>query len=240
MEDYQVLCLDFLISRRQIKIMKRYKNIFKNREDAAKRLYDVIPMQKLKEENWKIVAVSRGGLDLAYYLRGKYKNSIDFLFSEGVMAPNNSECEIARVCESEEIMINENLVSAFGIKYDYIYGEAHRKHEEKILSYMYQYRKGRPFASMNKQIVLLVDEGSETGLKFLTALKMILSMKPKAVYIAVPIVPSDVLESLEPFADDVFFLYSIDDYVETSLYYEELEKIDEDRIEKILGEKNEI
>ncbi len=240
MGDCQVLCLDFLISRRQIRSMKKYKNILKNREDAAKKLYDVIPMQRLKEENWKIIAVSRGGLDLAYSLRGKYKNSIDFLFSEAIMAPNNSECEIARVCESEEIVINENLVSAFEIKYDYIYGEAHRKHEEKILSYIYQYRKGRPFASMRNKIVLLVDEGSETGLKFLTALKMILAMKPKAVYIAVPVIPSDVLEFLEPFADDIFFLYNIDDYVETSLYYEELEKIDEDKIEKILGEKNEV
>lgn len=220
--------------------MKKYKNILKNREDAAKKLYDVIPMQKLKDENWKLIAVSKGGLDLAYHIRGKFKNSINILFSEAIMAPNNSECEIARVCESEEIVINEKLVSSFEIKYDYIYGEARRKHEEKILSYIYQYRKGLPFVSMQNQVVLLIDEGSETGLKFLTALKTILAQRPKAIYIAVPVIPSDVLEFLEPFADDLFFLHSIDDYVETALYYEELENIDEDRIEKILGEKNEI
>lgn len=220
--------------------MKRYKNILKNREDAAKKLHEVIPMQKLKDENWRLVAVSRGGLELAYHIRGKYKNNIDILFSEAIMAPNNHECEIARVCEGEEIVINENLVSSFGIKYDYIYGEAHRKHEEKILSYIYQYRKGRPFTSMYNQIVLLVDEGTETGLKFVTALKAILAMKPKAIYIAVPVIPSDVLEFLEPFADNLFFLYKMDDYVETSLYYEEFDKIDEEKIEKILGEKSEI
>ena len=220
--------------------MKKYKNILKNREDAAKKLHEVIPMQKLKDENWKLIAVSRGGLDLAYHIRSKYKNSINILFSEAIMAPNNSECEIARVCESEEIVINEKLVTSFGIQYDYIYGEARRKHEEKILSSIYQYRKGLPFASMHNQVVLLIDEGSETGLKFLTALKTILAQKPKAVYIAVPVIPSDVLEFLEPFADDLFFLHNIDDYVETSLYYEELENIDEDRIEKILGEKSEV
>lgn len=237
---HQVLHTDFLINQRTIKRMGKYKNILKNREEAAKKLQDVIPMQKLKDENWRLIAVSKGGLELAYHIRGKYKNSIDFLFSEGIMAPNNHECEIARVCEGEEIVINENLVTAFGIKYDYIYGEAHRKHEEKILSYIYQYRKGRPFTSMQNKIVMLVDEGSETGLKFLTALKAILAMKPKAIYIAVPVIPTDVLEFLEPFADSVFYLHKIDDYVETALYYEELEKIDDERIEKILGEKNEI
>ena len=220
--------------------MKKYKHILKNRADAAQKLIDVIPMQRLKDESWKMVAVSKGGLELAYFIRKKLPNTLDFLFSEAIMAPNNDDCEVARVSEREEIVINEQLVSAFDIQYDYIYGEAHRKHEEQILSYIYQYRKGRPFSSMKDEIVLLVDEGSETGMKFMTALKTILAMGPKAVYIAVAVLPSDTLDLLEPFADDIFFLYDIDDYVETTLYYEELEKVEEEKLEKYLGEKNEI
>lgn len=194
-------------------------------------------MQRLKEENWKIIAVSKGGLELASYLRGRYPNEIDFLFTEPIFAPNNDECEIARVSESEEIVIHEKLVDAFDIKYDYIYGEAHRKHEEKILSSIYKYRKGRRFVNVKGEFVLLVDEGSETGSKFVTALKTILAQKPKAVYIAVPVLPSDVLELLEPFCDDVYCLYDIEDYVETPLYYEELDKISEEKIEKYLENK---
>lgn len=217
--------------------MNKYKDILKNREDAAKKLSEVIPMQRLKEENWKILAVSSGGLELSSHIRAKHSNSIDFLFSEAILAPNNSECEIARVSEREEIVINENLVASFEIQYDYIYGEAHRKHEEKILSCIYQYRKGRHLTSIENEVVLLVDEGSETGMKLMTAIKTVLAQKPKAVYIAVPVLPTDILELLVPFADDVFFLHDIDDYVETSLYYEEFEKIDEEKIEKLLDEK---
>ncbi len=216
--------------------MQKYKNILKNRQDAAQKLIDVIPMQKFKEEQWNVVAVSKGGLDLGSRIRAKLSNSLDFLFSEAILAPNNPECEVARVSESEEIVINEQLVSAFDIKYDYIYGEAHRKHEEEILSYVYQYRKGRHFSSMENKVVLLVDEGSETGSKFMTALKTILAQKPKAVYIAVAVLPTDVLELLEPFVDDIFFLYDIDDFVETSLYYEEFEDIEDETIEKLLEE----
>jgi len=216
--------------------MQKYKNIILDREDAAKKLQDVIPMHKLKDEEWNIVAVSRGGLALGTYINKRVKNNLEILFLEAIMAPNNSECEVARVSESEEIVINEELVSAFEIQYDYIYGEAHRKHEENILSNIYQYRKGRPFPSMENKVVLLVDEGSETGSKFMTALKTVLAQKPKAVYIAVPVLPSDVLEQLETFVDDIFFLYNIDDYVETSLYYEKLESIDEETIEKLIEE----
>ena len=85
--------------------MKQYKHILKNREDAASKLRDVIPMQRFKDENWKLVAVSHGGLELANQIRAKLSNDINFLFSESIMAPNNDECEIARVSETEEIVI---------------------------------------------------------------------------------------------------------------------------------------
>jgi len=217
--------------------MKEKINLLKDNQDAAVRLRDIMPMDKFRSQNWKLIAVSSYGLDLAHKIRGRFNNEIDFLFSKAIYAPNNAECEVARVCEGEEIVINEDLVDAFGIKYDYIYGEAHRKHEEKILSYIYQYRKGKAFESVNGQHVMLVDNGSESGLTFMTALKAILSQKPKAVYIAVPVIPSDVLEQLEPFCDDIFFIYDIDDYVDTPLYYQNYEEISEEQIEKLLGEK---
>ncbi len=216
--------------------MLSYKNIIVDRKDAATKLLDVIPMNKLKEEAWDIVAVSRGGLEVAACIKGKLPNNLEILFLEAIMAPNNPECEVARVSETEEIVINEQLVSAFEIQYDYIYGEAHRKHEENILSRIYQYRKGQPFPSMKDRIVLLVDEGSESGSKLMTALKTVLVQGPKAVYIAVPVLPSDVLETLEPFVDDIFFLHDIGDYVETAMYYEHLEPINDEKIEKILEE----
>ena len=215
-------------------MIKKYKNILKNRQEAAQKLLEVIPMQKFKDESWKLVALSSGGLRLAAYLNNRHINKIDFLFSEPILALNNVECELARVSEHEEIVVNEELMHAFDIKYDYIYGEANRKHEEKILSNIYKYRKGRPFFNVENEVVLLVDDGSETGLKFMTALKTILSQKPKAVYIATPVLPSDVLELLEPFTDDLYYLYNIDDYVNTELYYEEFETIDDDEIERLL------
>jgi putative phosphoribosyl transferase len=191
-------------------------------------------MQKFKDEAWKVVALSSGGLSLAAYINSRYMNDMDYLLSEPILALNNPECELARVSEFEEIVINEELMDSFNIKYDYIYGEANRKHEERILSNIYKYRKGRAFFNVKNEVVLLVDDGSETGLKFMTALKTILSQKPKAVYIAVPVLPSDVLELLEPFTDDLYYLYNIDDYVNTTLYYKEFKMIDDEDIERLL------
>jgi len=216
--------------------VQKYKDILLNRTDAARKLVDILPMQKFRDEKWNIIAVSRAGLELGMIIRGKYFNHLDILFSEAIMAPNNPECEIARVSENEEIVLNEELINSFGVQYDYIYGEAHRKHEEDILSYIYQYRKGEPFPNMQNEVVLLVDDGSETGSKFMTALKTILAQKPKAVYIAVPLIPTDVLEILETFVDEIFFLYDIEDYVQTELYYKDFNDVNDEELEKLLEE----
>jgi putative phosphoribosyl transferase len=216
--------------------MQKYKDILKDRTEAAKKLKEILPMQKIKDEKWIFVAVSDGGLEIANTIRASLNNEMDYLFSEPILAPHNSECEIARVSENEDIIIIDELVKSFDIQYDYIYGEAHRKHEEKILSYIYKYRKGKHFIDVKDRVVILIDEGSETGVVFTTAIKSILNMRPKAVYIAAPILPTTVVENLEPFADEVFFAYNIDDYVETPLYYKNLPPISEEKIEKILGE----
>ena len=156
--------------------------------------------------------------------------------SAGIYAPKNSECELARVSEHEEIVINDRLVEAFEITHDYIYGEASRKHEEKILSYIYKYRKGKHFEDMQGKTVMLVDEGAESGLKLMGAIKTVLAMNPKAVYVAVPVLPNDLLDALEPLADEIFLVSALDDYIETDSYYEEFATVTDEQIEQYLGE----
>jgi len=212
------------------------KYMFKDRSDAANRLKEQLPVEQMKHEKWHLVAVSSGGLELIHHLNKRLKLEIDFLFSAGIYAPKNSECELARVSEYEEIVINDRLVEAFEITHDYIYGEASRKHEDKILSYIYKYRKGAHFADMQGKTIMLVDEGAESGLKLMGAIKTVLAMNPKAVYIAVPVMPSDLLDSLEPLADEIFLVSSLDDYVETNNYYENFSAVTDEQIEQYLGE----
>lgn len=210
--------------------------MFKDRSDAASRLKEQLPLDRMKQEKWHLVAVSSGGLELIHYLNERLHLEKDFLFSAGIYAPKNSACELARVSEHEEIVINDNLVKAFGIKYDYIYGEASRKHEEKILGSIYKYRKGKHFEDMKGKSVMLVDEGAESGLKLMAAIKTVLAMNPKAVYVAVPVLPTDLLDSLEPLTDDIFLVSALDDYVVTESYYEEFEPVSDEQIEQYLGE----
>jgi len=209
---------------------------FKNRSDAAMRLKEQLPIEQMKQEKWRLVALSPGGLEIIHHLNQRLKLEQDFLFSAGIYAPKNSDCELARVTELEEIVINERLVEAFEITDDYIYGEASRKYEDRILPQVYKYRKGEHFGEMQGKTVMLVDEGSESGLKLMGAIKTVLTMNPKAVYVAVPVIPTDLLDGVEPLADEIFYVSALEDYIQTESYYEEFEDVSDEKIESYIGE----
>ena len=208
---------------------------FKNRSDAAMRLKEQLPIEQMKQEKWQLIALSPGGLEIIYHLNKRLNLEHDFLFSAGIYAPKNPNCELARVTELEEIVINDRLVEAFNITYDYIYGEASRKYEDRILNQVYKYRKGEHFGEKQGKTVMLVDEGSESGLKLMGAIKTVLTMNPKAVYVAVPVIPSDLLDGIEPLADEIFYVSALDDYVDTEHYYEMFEDVSDEKIESYIG-----
>ena len=210
--------------------------LFENRKAAASELKEMLPLQQMQREEWILIAVSEGGVDLANEIRGRMPLKIDWLFGASIMAPHNPSCELGRVSESEEIVINDDLVRAFGVQYDYVYGEAHRKHEEKILSSIYHYRKGRPLTNLRGKNVLLVDQGTESGLKLMCAIKTILAVSPDALFACVPVMPKEVYAAIEPLCDSLFCPNVLEDYIETSCYYSKLEDISDEKIIKIIGD----
>ena len=195
--------------------------LFNTGDEAVDKLLLNIPVEKLKEEKWIVIPISDNGVFYGRKIAKKIGGEYDRLFSEPIYAPNNKNCEIAVVSETEEIIINKKLVDSFEIEFDYIYGEAKRKHDEQILSYMYKYRKGEMITELKGRNVLLVDEGADTGFTLMVALKTVMNLDVHKVAVALPIVPKSVVKELSGIVDDVFYVHKIENYVDTRHYYGE-------------------
>ncbi len=221
-------------------MMKSLRFMFKNRQDAAAGLYNSLPIERMRDEQWSIMAISSGGLFIAQEINKRLNLPLDLIITAAITAPNNSDCELARVSESEEIVINHALLEAFDVQIDYIYGEATRKYEDKILADAYRYRKGELLSTLKNKTILLVDEGSESGLKLMCAIKTALEKKAKAIYVAVPIMPIEVYDSAKALVDDIFSIAEVEDYIDTRYYYFELDDIKPDMIEEILEKNSEL
>ena len=105
---------------------------FKDQLDAANKLIEILPKKELNDAKTIVLCMSLESVILTDVVCRGLNLSYEMLFSEPIPAPNNSECDVAIVSETEDIVLNDPLIKAFNISYDTSYGEGHRKMEEKI------------------------------------------------------------------------------------------------------------
>ena len=208
--------------------------IFIDRDAAVKELIELFPENLFEPSNTVVIGVSEGGVFFADKISKALKAQMDILLTEPIMAPNNPELAIAIVSETEVVVINKVLIDAFEIDEDYVYSEANRKYEETILSYVYKYRKGVPLRPLKGKDIILADESIETGLTMTVALKSMIEMGAKSIYIAAPVLDFTVYDNLLSLCDGVFCPHRIRDYISIEYYYETLDKLDFANLEKII------
>lgn len=208
---------------------------FKNRDDSLNKMLDIIPSGEFSKANTILVAISYGGLYLANEISRRFDLPLDFLFTEPLFAPKNSECEVAIVSESMDIVINNALVESFGISYDFIYGEAKRRYDEGILPNIYRYRKGETMRSLNKRNVILLDDGIESGLTMSVAIKTCIKKMCSTIRIVTPVISSDAREFLETKVDAIYSVYSPKHFVDTAYYYDNFESVDSALVVEMLS-----
>lgn len=189
------------------------------RQDALKKLLDNLPNDKIIKKSPVVLCLSEAGEMYAKAVAKELGLAFEFLFSKAIFAPNNKECPVAVVSETEEIVLNKELIDSFEIELDYIYGEAKRNHDEKIIEDAYKYRKGDLMMDLSGKNVLLVDEGADTGMTLMAALKTMVSLDVKNISLAIAIIPKSLEAQLSKMVDEVYFAYRIENYVNARHYF---------------------
>ena len=206
---------------------------FKNREVAAYRLLDVLPIQQMKLEDWIVISSSFGGYPIAKIIADTLDAKLDIMFSDKIVAPSNDECAIAIVTEQEEVLIHEELVKCFDINLDYIYAQSKKNYENNVLALINDFRDGNPIENIKYKNILIVDEGINTGLTMMACIKTAISLGAKSVSVATPILPTASVQTIESIADDLYYVEKLKHFISIDFYYDKLEEIEFEDIKKI-------
>ena len=207
---------------------------FKNREVAAYRLLDVLPIDSMRLEDWTVISSSYGGFEIAKIVAKALNSKYDMMFSEKIYAPNNEDCEIAVVTEHEEVLIHEELIKAFDISLDYVYSKSKQVYDESIVKTVNKFRHGEKIQKFENKNVLIVDEGINTGLTMMACIKTAINLKAKSISVATPILPTASIPTIESIADDLYFIKKLDHFVEIDFYYDSLDDVSFEDLEKII------
>jgi putative phosphoribosyl transferase len=210
--------------------------LFHNRYDAYNALVEILPIKVMQHENWILIALSSGAVEITAKLANRYGFDFDLLFSESIVAPNNEECQLAMVSETNDIVIEEKLVRSFGIPLDYIYDEGERLFHDRIVKYQHRYRNGLGLSDLRDKNVLLIDEGCETGFNTMCALKSVINMGVRKVSLGTPIIPEDLFSLIDKKVDKIYAVHIIRDFISVDYYYENLPKIKPKELKEMLAE----
>lgn len=206
---------------------------FKNRRDAFHQLNDILPLKEMQDEKWIVLAISSGAVPIAIDLSEKIKADFDYLFTQKIFTSKNKECEIAIITETEEIVIHEELMKSFDLKLEDIYEESKIHYGSAIAKYKAKYRNNTELINLENRNVLLVDEGLNTGLTMMACIKSAIKKHAKSIFVAVPILPEVIIHDIETIADDLYYVKAPSHFVSIDFYYEDLEEIELEDIEKL-------
>ena len=193
--------------------------IFKNKEEALEKLLDIVEIDT--QEELLVLSINESGNFYAKEIAIKHKLLEDFLFIEEIKSLINKDVSLGAISEIKEYVLVDELINSFEINNDYVFSEAERIYEEKILQNIYKFRGGESIISLQNRNVLLVDESINTGLSLLCAIKSCISKGAKSIKVAVPIAAKESAEFIKKLVDKTYFAYEIEDFVDKDFYFKE-------------------
>jgi len=207
-----------------------FEYLYKDREEAYKELFELVPSEMEFDESWEIVTPSINNLPQVCEISDKLNISCEPFFVEEITAPNNTECAIASVSELKEIVIHKNLLDSFEIGEDYVYDMSEKIYNANILTKIFAFKLGKTINNLHGKNIMMFLDSCETGLNTLCVIKSLLNQGVKKIFIFIPIISEDLYQSLDMIVDRVYASHRLKDFIRTSYYYEDFSDVDIDRL----------
>ena len=218
--------------------MARYLNtelVFKDRTDAGKQLAKNLLSYNLK--NPLVVALPRGGVAVAKPISDLLDAKLDIIVSKKIGAPNNPELAIGAVTSQGDYVISSYSEYELGnMKWDYL--------QEQIV-YLIQdckererkYKQcGSKFETClyTEKNVILVDDGTATGMTALAAVKSIKKQNPSFLILAIPVISLQAYDEIKNQVNKIETLKIPREFIAVGAHFLDFSPVTDDEIKKML------
>lgn len=208
--------------------------IFKDRRDAGRKLLvRLYEDRDIKKGLKKVVVVSllRGGVAIGDVIaKGLFCKHIPLVVAK-IPAPFNPELAIGALC-FDTVYLDKDVLQSINIDKATIRDQIGIA-RGKFVSYRKRFNLKQYMYTRNlkEKIVILVDDGIATGSTVKVAALYLKSKKPKSIFLAVPVAPSDF--DTRGF-DKVFILNKDPHFSAVSKFYERFPQVEDAEVKKYL------
>ena len=211
--------------------------MFNDRSDAGIQL-----ASRLKEYKDKkgvlVLALPRGGVVTGYEIARHLNAPLDIVIVRKIGFPGQPELAIGAVSETGTVVLNDYIISGYGVSKEYIETEVSRQKEE-ISRRVKLYRKGKWLSGLEGKTVILVDDGIATGATMKVAIATLREEKLNKLVVALPVAPSSVAEEIEKMVDEFICIETPLDFMAVGSYYYDFTQVSDKEVVEILRRSEE-
>lgn len=206
--------------------------MFIDRRDAGIQL-----AQRLKKYRGQkgvlVLALPRGGVVTGFEIARSLGAPLDVLIVRKIGFPGQPELAIGAVSETGAVVLNESIISSYGVSDDYVKKEISRQKEE-ISRRVKLYRKGESISELEGRTIILVDDGVATGATVKAAIATLKKEKITRLMLALPVGPPDAAAELKEMVDDFICLEVPEYFGAVGAFYEDFTQVSDDEVVEML------
>ena len=206
---------------------------FTDRVDAGRKL--ALVLARYRSMKPVILALPRGGVPVAAEIARALKAPLDLILVRKLGVPFQRELAMGALADGEEPVVirNEDVIRVAGVSEAQFRAVCDEELAE-IERRRHRYLEGRRPMPVQGRTVIVVDDGIATGATTRAALKATRARKPEKLVLAIPVAPSETLESMRDEADEVVCL---EDYIlfgGISQFYNDFRQVSDEEVIALL------
>jgi predicted phosphoribosyltransferase len=181
-----------------------------------------------------VLGLPRGGVPVAYEVARELEVLFDIFMVRKLGAPGQEELAMGAIASGGIVVINDEVVDALRIPWDYVEAEIARERTELTRRELL-YRGRRPPLDVTGYKVILVDDGLATGSTMRAAVQALRHKDPAMVVVAVPTAAPSTLQEFEAVADLCVASITPEPFRAVGLWYENFDQISDEEVCDLLA-----
>lgn len=208
---------------------------FGDRAEAGRELGRRLEREYGGRSDLLVLGLPRGGVPVAFEVARVLGAPLDVLVVRKLGVPFQPELAFGAIAAGGTRYMDREVVRRTGLSEEQIEDVTAREREELR-------RREREFRGENGELplegrtVIVVDDGVATGATLRAALRVLSQSDAGRVVVAVPVAPSESLESLNAEADDVVCLRTPEPFYAISPHYRRFPQTADEEVRRLLDE----